>query len=597
MDDDFDLHKEEVVNLNQKAIASCKLALEIQPDNAEIYVTLGRFYIQNQQWDDAAIILETAIRLSPNLTEAYYALGEVWITLKQWQNAINIFTKLIILNPDNAWNYYLLGDGFMGVNDWEQAFNAYKQAICLNNNHDWFYQKLGDSLQKLNKFDEAIDAYKKAINIKPCPWYYAEIGNILIDQHKWNEAIAILIQSLQTDPDYYQAYDKIGIIFEKLGKTNFSKLCRMGYKIPPSVMLSHSKLQHDYAISTKDHSFNKILIYSSKLVNLLNPKTINYNHQSSDFCPKVVKFPETFIVEVKNGRVWGSSCTSAIITEDQKIISDLSTGSPEIILTSNFLPKPMKFSGKIAILSVQYTYNYFHWMFETIARLSLLLKAGIFLDELDGILMARYGHKYEQETLDLLKIPKNKIIDSSTHHIQAKSLVIPSVSPRPLITHEWCCNMLRDLILKSKQFQILRKSDYSFNRIYISRNKSQYRKILNEAELIDLLHRFRFQVITLENMSVIEQAAYFQQAEVVLSPHGASLTNLVFCNGGTKVIEIFSPGSMIDYYWKLSCICNLDYYYLIGENQDSLTPTEAHIQSFKVDINLVLQTLNLAQII
>ncbi|TVU53451.1 MAG: DUF563 domain-containing protein [Arthrospira sp. PLM2.Bin9] len=580
----------------EEAIACCNLALEIQPDSATIYTTLGQIYSHQQLYNDAIIILEAAIRLSPNLTEAYYTLGQVLLNLHDWKKTVNIFEKLTIIEPNNPWNYYLLGDGFMGLNQWNKAVNCYKKAILFNHHNDWFYQKLGDSLWQLNRLSEAINAYQKAIEIKPCPWYYEGIGNILIRQHKWDEAISIFIQALEIDPDYYQAYDKIGIIFEKLGNINFSKLCRMGYKIPPSVMFQYSKLQHDYKISVDHDRFKKILVYPSQIVNLLQPKT--NNHESlSYFVQKKVVFPDAFIFEIPNSTAWASSCTSAIITEDQKIINDLSTGSPEIILTSHYLPKPIKLSGKIAILSVQYTYNYFHWMFEIIARLMLLLKAGIMFNHLDGIFISGHGKKYEQETLELLKIPMDRVIDNSIKYIKADCLIVPSISPRPLITNEWSCKMLKDLILNSQKFQVFSQSLEPVSRIYISRNQCQYRQILNEAELIYFLDKFGFKVLTLEGMSVIEQAAYFANSEVVISPHGASLTNLVFCNPGTKIIEIFAPGSIIDYYWKLSSICNLDYYYLKAKNQEKMTPTAAHIQNFNVDIDSVLQTLKLAQIV
>ncbi|CDM93806.1 hypothetical protein ARTHRO_11479 [Limnospira indica PCC 8005] len=591
-------HNQAIENLKEgkleEAIACCNFALEMQPGYAEIYMILGKIYIKKQLYNDAIIILKTAIRLSPNLTEAYYNLGQVFLTLNDWKNAVNIFEKLTIIDTaNNAWNYYLLGDAFMGLHKWEPAANSYKKAILLNNHNDWFYQKLGDSLRQLNRLSEAINAYQKAIEIKPCPWYYERIGNILSSQHKWDEAISIFIKSLEIDPDYYQAYDKIGIIFEKLGKINFSKLCRMGYKIPPSVMFKYSKLQRNYTISVDDNRFKKKLVYSSQVVNLLQPKTTD-NESLSYFVNKKVKFPDAFVAQVQNSTAWGSSCTSAIITEDQKIINDLSTGTPEIILTSNYLPKPIKVSGRIAILSVQYTYNYFHWMFEIVARLMLLLEAGITFDNLDGIFISGHGKKYEQETLELLKIPMDRVIDNSINYIKADCLIVPSVSPRPLITNGWSCKMLKNLILNSQKFEAFSQSIQPISHIYITRNKSQYRKILNEAKLICFLEKFGFKVLTLEGMSVIEQAAYFTKAEMVISPHGASLTNLVFCLPGTKVIEIFAPGSIIDYYWKLSSICHLDYYYLIAKAPEDLTPTAAHVQNFNVNLDSVLQTLKLA---
>ena len=51
----------------------------------------------------------------------------------------------------------------------------------------------------------------------------------------------------------------------------------------------------------------------------------------------------------------------------------------------------------------------------------------------------------------------------------------------------------------------------------------------------------------------------------MVAPHGAGLTNLTFCQPGTQVIEIFSPGYITPLYWFLSNICGLEHYVLCGE--------------------------------
>ena len=42
----------------------------------------------------------------------------------------------------------------------------------------------------------------------------------------------------------------------------------------------------------------------------------------------------------------------------------------------------------------------------------------------------------------------------------------------------------------------------------------------------------------LNNISILDQVKLFSNAEVIVSPSGSSLTNIVFCNPGTNIIEI-----------------------------------------------------------
>lgn len=78
----------------------------------------------------------------------------------------------------------------------------------------------------------------------------------------------------------------------------------------------------------------------------------------------------------------------------------------------------------------------------------------------------------------------------------------------------------------------------STNKIYLSRQKSSYRNLINEGDVIDILKKNDFKIIDLNNLSIFNQIKLFSSASVVVSPTGSSLANTVFCNPGTKVIEI-----------------------------------------------------------
>ncbi|NET41307.1 DUF563 domain-containing protein [Okeania sp. SIO2B3] len=76
---------------------------------------------------------------------------------------------------------------------------------------------------------------------------------------------------------------------------------------------------------------------------------------------------------------------------------------------------------------------------------------------------------------------------------------------------------------------------------------------------------------------------------MIITPHGAGLTNLVFCTPGTKVIEIFSPKYITPIYWQISNVCGLLHYYLIGENFDN--PNSAKSMRYTPDILVSLDKL------
>ena len=109
-------------------------------------------------------------------------------------------------------------------------------------------------------------------------------------------------------------------------------------------------------------------------------------------------------------------------------------------------------------------------------------------------------------------------------------------------------------------------SDEPAKRIYISRTGT--RKIKNEHQLIKKLSEYHFQVFELENMSTQEQQYLFSQAELIIAPHGAGLTNLIFTKPSAKVLEFFSSSYQNACYSSLCALNGIDYYYNVSENSE-----------------------------
>ena len=95
-----------------------------------------------------------------------------------------------------------------------------------------------------------------------------------------------------------------------------------------------------------------------------------------------------------------------------------------------------------------------------------------------------------------------------------------------------------------------------------------------------------FEVIILSQLSLLEQVHIFNQASIIVSPHGAGLSNLAFCNPQTKVIEIFHPDYVNVCYWSISHLLNLDYWYFLGvKNVSRKSDLAPFAQNIQVDIS------------
>ena len=101
--------------------------------------------------------------------------------------------------------------------------------------------------------------------------------------------------------------------------------------------------------------------------------------------------------------------------------------------------------------------------------------------------------------------------------------------------------------------------------------------ILNELDVIELFKRHNFQIINPPNYEIKEQIDLFSKAEIVVSPTGSNLANIVFCKKGTQIYEI-TPDYKHSYehnlstrYQKLCEINNLHHYKIKVDSVDVKT--------------------------
>jgi capsular polysaccharide biosynthesis protein len=97
------------------------------------------------------------------------------------------------------------------------------------------------------------------------------------------------------------------------------------------------------------------------------------------------------------------------------------------------------------------------------------------------------------------------------------------------------------------------------NRRLLIGRKGPTRKIHNFERAQEFLSGHGFETAFLEGLSIVEQILLFQSAEFVIGTHGSGLTNLLFCEPGTKVIELMPSIEMRPFFWLISEKLNLTY--------------------------------------
>jgi capsular polysaccharide biosynthesis protein len=97
-------------------------------------------------------------------------------------------------------------------------------------------------------------------------------------------------------------------------------------------------------------------------------------------------------------------------------------------------------------------------------------------------------------------------------------------------------------------------------RLYVTREESSRRRIVNHDEVLVTLARHGFSEVSAERLSVQEQIALFAQAEAVIGVHGAGLANAIFSAPGTLLVELQPEfRKMRPVYWNLAAVSGLRY--------------------------------------
>lgn len=217
--------------------------------------------------------------------------------------------------------------------------------------------------------------------------------------------------------------------------------------------------------------------------------------------------------------------------------------------------EPRHLPGRTFLCVVRASTIYAHWLLDTFPRLLALIEAGMDMDAFDQFVFFSTGNDFQKKCLNELGIAPEQVIQTRLRGELLKTDEFAFVSD-PRVNHVLCANVI-DMICSF--FGAPSSIRHGKRRIFISRSKARRRRILNEDELFAFLATFGYERVCLEDIGIKDAARMMSEAEAVVAPHGAGLTNIIFASSGTKVLELFNA-HLTRGYWMLANQKNLKYY-------------------------------------
>ncbi|MDO6388889.1 glycosyltransferase family 61 protein [Pontibacter sp. BT731] len=394
-------------------------------------------------------------------------------------------------------------------------------------------------------------------------------------------------------------------------KVFYDKSTKRLKKILGRIIPHNTRFRPDgvFQINTKSETTSppsEVKVYSI-YPNLTTPLEISedlYQACSDYWKPKRSVTTDYVVVEVPNGRIYTDNESSvAIMSQQNHIIENVSlslvdgkvvSADQNNIFTQSYFQAPTRFPGTVfsMLTGGAGLNNIGHWFMDVLPRLHLLRESGLY-NEVDWFLVPSTRYGYQTETLELLGIPAEKIITSVEYHHLTADRVIASTAPRGshTLVPRWLGQYIRNSFLPLVQHEVLPESE-RVPYLYISRSDSAMRNVLNEKELLEALEPYKFKSIVSSKYSILEKIRMFSQAKVVVSATGAGLISMFFCKPGTKIIEIFHEGFVIEPFYDIATKIDLDYDYLICKGDKPVhNADEGQRQHLLVDTNQVVEIL------
>ncbi len=158
--------------LYDEAIEHYQKAIAINPDKewtSIVCQALGSIYAEVKGNIDAAVsTYQAGIILDPNNYELYLSLGDVHMAAYDLDNAIRAYCDAITLNPEDYRGYSKAGIALWEKDYLEEALVSFHKSIDLNPENEYAQNNLGILyLDGLGDAEEALEYFETAVELNP----------------------------------------------------------------------------------------------------------------------------------------------------------------------------------------------------------------------------------------------------------------------------------------------------------------------------------------------------------------------------------------------------------------------------------------------
>ena len=260
----------------------------------------------------------------------------------------------------------------------------------------------------------------------------------------------------------------------------------------------------------------------------------------------------------------------------------------QTILSEGLLESgPTKIIEEPAILMMgPWSWVYHHWLIEDLSRLWVF----DYFPELKNYPIVVPGNlsNFQRYSLDALGVINDRLLHYDGSNWLFERLFVPTfLAPGGHSQRQM--NWLREKLFTA--FGIKQKL-LGKRRLYISRDDVETRNILNEAEVLDFLKSYNFEVVVPGRLPLREQIGLFNEAGIICGPGGSGMTNHIFAPMAASLIEM-QPDTYINRaHWLSSNLRRQNYMFVIGASETEYHDYSVSLPKLKLAIEMAIVNLS-----
>jgi tetratricopeptide (TPR) repeat protein len=182
------------------------------------HLAQARLHSYAERWDDAIAAYKLAIEVDPSNADAYVQLGSILVRqLQDVSGAVEWYLRAVEAEPQNPMPYLRLAHLYQAREDCPNAEKWYRRATAVSGERSEPLARAQYGLalcaRQQGNLDLALQAAQKAVHAQPNRvTYHMLLADVLADLRRNEEAIASYLTALALDPDNKRARRRLNAL-------------------------------------------------------------------------------------------------------------------------------------------------------------------------------------------------------------------------------------------------------------------------------------------------------------------------------------------------------------------------------------------------